>query len=150
VSSPGGAVIRKILIAVDGEPLSVPVAARAAELAHALGAEIALVQVVESPLDVQGDTGIAKPELFAMIQKQCKALLQGFRRRLHETTRATEFLLAGPPATGIVKAATHGSADMVVIGSHGRSGLERIVLGSVADAVIRNAPCPVLVVRAKA
>ena len=142
--------IRKILLAVDGEPLSTDVAATAAELAQALGAEIGLVHVTESALDLQGDTGIPKPELIAMAQQEGRKVIQSFRRRLQETIPATEFLLSGPPAAEIVKTATYWSADMIVIGTHGRGGLERILLGSVADAVIRNAPCPVLVVRTKA
>jgi nucleotide-binding universal stress UspA family protein len=55
----------------------------------------------------------------------------------------------GTPATAITKAAKDWPADLIVIGSHGRSGMRRALLGSVAEGVMRNAPCPVLVVRAQ-
>ncbi|MFC7175724.1 universal stress protein [Halosegnis marinus] len=53
----------------------------------------------------------------------------------------------GPPARTVVRFAEEHGADYVVMGSHGRSGASRILLGSVAEGVVRRAPCPVLVVR---
>ncbi len=53
----------------------------------------------------------------------------------------------GDPAASITDAARDWQADLVVIGSHGREGVDRIVLGSVARGVARKAPCPVLIVR---
>ena len=55
----------------------------------------------------------------------------------------------GAPAATIVKAARDWAADLMVIASHGRSSASRALLGSVAEGVMRNAPCPVLVVRAQ-
>jgi universal stress protein A len=56
----------------------------------------------------------------------------------------------GKPAAEIVNAAKEWPADVIVIGSHGRAGVTRVLLGSVAEAVMRHAPCPVLVVRPEA
>ena len=56
----------------------------------------------------------------------------------------------GSPVGEVVKAAKDWPADLIVIGSHGRGGIRRALLGSVAEGVMRQAPCPVLVVRAKA
>jgi nucleotide-binding universal stress UspA family protein len=58
-------------------------------------------------------------------------------------------LLAGPPAKEIVRVARSVGADLVIVGTHGRRGVRRLVLGSVAEEVLRSAPCPVLVVRGK-
>lgn len=58
-------------------------------------------------------------------------------------------LLEGAPATEIVKAAERLNASQIVMGSHGRSGLARVLVGSVAESVLREAPCPVTVVRAQ-
>ncbi|HEX2677096.1 MAG TPA: universal stress protein, partial [Polyangiales bacterium] len=56
----------------------------------------------------------------------------------------------GVPATAIVKVATDTKTDLVVMGTHGRTGLAHVVVGSVAERVVRLAPCPVLTVRGKA
>ena len=58
-------------------------------------------------------------------------------------------LAAGEPWHEIVQTASHVSADLVIMGTHGRSGLKRLLVGSVAETVVRRAPCPVLVVRPK-
>lgn len=56
-------------------------------------------------------------------------------------------LLEGDPATVVIETAQETDADLVVLGTHGRSGLSRLVMGSVAEEVLRHAPCPVLTVR---
>src|SRR5437016_7879524 len=56
-------------------------------------------------------------------------------------------LLAGDPASAIVEAAEQENADLIVIGTHGRTGLTRLLMGSVAEAVVRRAKCPVLTVK---
>jgi nucleotide-binding universal stress UspA family protein len=63
--------------------------------------------------------------------------------------KAKSIVLVGAPADVIVRTARTGRADLVVMGTHGRSGLSRFLLGSVASRVIATAPCPVLTVRGK-
>jgi nucleotide-binding universal stress UspA family protein len=58
-------------------------------------------------------------------------------------------LLEGEPATGIVACAQQESVDIIVIGSHGRTGLSRVLMGSVAEQVVRKASCPVLTVKSR-
>jgi universal stress protein A len=60
---------------------------------------------------------------------------------------AWQFLREGKPADEILAAAREWEADVIVIGTHGRSGVSRLVLGSTADLVVRHAPCPVLVIK---
>jgi nucleotide-binding universal stress UspA family protein len=74
------------------------------------------------------------------------------RKRLAETMTALGLtgeieVTIGPPSDAIVKVAEEKGADLVVIGTSGRSGIDRLLLGSVAKAVIRHAPCSVLVAR---
>ena len=76
-----------------------------------------------------------------------KRLLSGFRDRLSLPPSALEFVQSGIPGPTIVQKAKEWPADLIVIASHGRFGVPRALLGSVAEEVIRNAPCPVLVVR---
>lgn len=141
--------IRKILIAVDSEPVAAHAADIGAELARALGAETALVHVVDSSLGYPADTGVPPNELTALAKQEAKKLVSDFRQRLPPQSAALEFIPVGGPAAEIVKAAKEWPADLIVIGSHGRGGVQRALLGSVAEAVMRHAPCLVLVVRAK-
>ena len=140
---------RKILIAVDSEPIAVRAVDIGAELANALRAEIALINVVESALGYPADTGGVPPgEILALAKQDAKKLISNLRRHLSAETIVMELVPVGSPATEIVRAANDWSADMIVLGSHGRKGVHRALLGSVAEAVMRQARCPVLVIRA--
>ena len=139
----------KILIAVDSEPIAVRAVDVGAELASALRAEIALINVVESALGYPADTGGVPPgEILALAKQDAKKLISNLRRHLSAETIVMELVPVGSPATEIVRAANDWSADMIVLGSHGRKGVQRALLGSVAEAVMRQARCPVLVIRA--
>ena len=139
--------IRKILIAVDEQPVSVRAAEVGSELARSLGGEVALIHVNDPAYPV--DTGIPPQALMARAQEDSKALLAGFRQRLALPPTTLEFVQTGAPAATIAKAAKEWPADLIVIASHGRTGMRRALLGSVAEGVMRGAPCPVLVVRAQ-
>jgi nucleotide-binding universal stress UspA family protein len=68
-------------------------------------------------------------------------------RPLDSTIPVQHTFLEGDPATEIVRYATEAGVDLIVLGTHGRSGLERLLMGSVAEKVLRDAPCSVLVVK---
>ena len=140
---------RKILIAVDDDPVSVRAADVGSELARALGGEVALIHVNDIVVAYAGDTGIPRRDLIAQTELEGKRLLSGFRQRLSLAPSTLEFVEVGTPATAITRAAKDWPADLIVIGSHGRGGMRRALLGSVAEGVMRNAPCPVLVVRSQ-
>lgn len=139
---------RKTLFAVDREPITAHAAEVGVDLARALGADVALIHVVDNTLDI-GAEAWTTTELLGVAELQGGNLIADYRERLslHEST--IEFVVAGSPADEIVKSARMWPADLIVIGSHGRSGLDRVLIGSVAEAVTRRAPCPVLVVRPK-
>jgi nucleotide-binding universal stress UspA family protein len=140
--------IRRILIAVDDSPVAVHAADLGSELARSLGGEVALIHVNDNARDFVGDTGIARGELIEQAAEDARRLLAGFRERLALKPSTSGFVESGPAATTIARAAKDWPADLIVIGSHGRRGIRRALLGSVAEGVMRNAPCPVLVVRA--
>jgi len=141
---------RRILIAVDESPIAAHAADVGAQLATALGAELARVYVVDPTQTVAPDSGVPAADLIALAEKDAKRLLAGFRQRAPQGNPSLEFVAVGKPASEIVKTATEWPADVIVIGSHGRHGLERALLGSVAEGVMRHAPCSVLVVRTPA
>jgi nucleotide-binding universal stress UspA family protein len=140
--------IRRILVAVDEQPVSVRAGEFGAELARSLGGEIALAHV--SHPGYVGDTGISPKEFAALAEQDSRRLLVGFRERLSLPPSTLQFVQVGTPAAEIVRTAREWPADLIVIASHGRTGVRRALLGSVAEGVMRNAPCPVLVVRAQA
>lgn len=120
----------------------------ALELAGRLGASVHLVHVLEDP-SVAGLFTEAYVD-FTLIRKErrCDA-----RRRMNalltdlHSTRTTDEIAAGPVAQTIAGIAADRAADFIVMGTHGRTGLAHVLVGSVAEQVIRIASCPVLTVR---
>ena len=141
---------RRILLAVDESPIAAHAADLGADLAKRLGAELAFICVVDPGENVAPGSGMSAAELIALAQQDGKRLLAGFRQRAPEGLSPLEFIAVGKPASEIVKAAAEWPADVIVMGSHGRGGVERALLGSVADTVMRHASCSVLIIRAKA
>jgi universal stress protein A len=149
-SAEGGQMpLQRILIAVDDEPVAAQAADVGIELAGKLAAEIALVHVVDPKGAEALEGGMSAPDLVAFLEAEAKRMLAAFRTRLPSQLITHEFIPKGRPATEIVNAAKQWNADFIVIGTHGRCGMTRALLGSVAEQVIRNAPCPVIAVRAK-
>jgi len=142
-------IFRRILVAVDGEPIAAHAVDIATELARQAGAELAFIHAIEPALVNAADTGLQPETLVASAKDEARKLIADFRKHLPEQLAVLEFIQIGSPAGEIVNAARDWPADLVVIGSHGRGGLKRALMGSVAEAVMRQAPCPVLVARAK-
>jgi nucleotide-binding universal stress UspA family protein len=110
---------------------------------------VAFIHVVDPSACSVPETGVSPETLLALAEQDGKRLLGEFRRRVSLVSPPLEFLQVGKPGTEIVKAAKDWAADVIVIGSHGRGGVTRFLMGSVAEAVMRHALCPVLVVRAR-
>ncbi len=138
---------RKILIAVDGEAVSAHAAQVGVQLACCVTGEVAFVHVVE--LALTHAPGIAAEDLVAEAKKDGKRILSAAQDSISPLFAAREFIRVGKPAHEIVAVAKEWSADVIVMGSHGRHGIPRVLLGSVAEAVMRHADCPVLVIRGK-
>jgi nucleotide-binding universal stress UspA family protein len=137
----------RVLVGTDFSDPSLPAIRAGAEAAARTGGELVVVHAVElNPLVVYG---MDLPPMFAVSSKE---LHDGALDRLADTlqrldVKARTLVSALPPAACLVDAATNQEAELIVVGTHGRSGLTRFMLGSVAETVIRRAPCSVLVVR---
>jgi nucleotide-binding universal stress UspA family protein len=112
------------------------------------GGELTLVHAVLVPHPT-GEMMVPAVDLEA-------SLVQEATRRLERMAEEAESLRGGPvehrvytgdPAEAVISAARDGGCDLVVVGTHGRRGLKRLVLGSVAERIVREAPCDVLVAR---
>jgi nucleotide-binding universal stress UspA family protein len=137
---------RRILIALDDSAIAAHAVEVGTELATALKAQTALVHVVDPTLAFQPDSGIPAAEWVATQKREGQSFLATAAQRAGELP-AWQFLREGKPADQVLAAASEWDADVIVIGTHGRSGVSRLVLGSTAESVVRHAPCPVLVIR---
>ena len=136
---------RRILIGADGGTLAAHAAAVGVELAVSLGAEIAFIHAIDPALTQA--TGITPGDLIAADEREGRRLIAEFARLVPQPSSPRVFIQVGKPAAEIVGTAKEWPADLIVIGSHARHGIPRALLGSVAEAVLRHAPCPVLVIR---
>jgi nucleotide-binding universal stress UspA family protein len=124
---------------------------QAVRLARALSAELILLHaLVELPLAGMQLPGTPDNESIRARQRQeAEKALRARDSVIRELGVAVRWIVReGAPAEAIVRAAVEERADLIVIGTHGRSGLDRLLMGSVADRVVRRAPCPVMTVRA--
>jgi nucleotide-binding universal stress UspA family protein len=138
---------RRILIAVDGSPIAAHAADVGFDLARSLGADVAIIYVVDKSEAFAPDSGLAAADLMMRAEQDGRRILAESSGRAHLQSLPTEFLTVGKPTAEVTRVAREWAAEMIVIGSHGRAGVTRLLLGSVAEAVVRHAPCPVLVVR---
>ena len=144
--------IRRILLATDLAPASGDAANWALDLAVVHRAQLLIVSVID-PNDLMRD-GTNVPSVRSLRWDQVRDDRQEAARRLVARSReagveAAFMVWTGDPGESILAAAASEAADMIVVGSHGRSRIGRMVIGSVSDHVVRHAPCPVLIVRAR-
>ena len=143
--------IHRILYATDFSSISEPAWDSAKQFARLFGAEVVLLHVVPPP-PVLPTEGYFPPELYdELIQSARREAEAGFDRLLASVAgsgiNVRIHLEDGPPAQRILEVAAKEAADLLIVGTHGRTGLKHFFLGSVVERVIRHAHCPVLVVR---
>jgi nucleotide-binding universal stress UspA family protein len=145
--------ITRILVPLDFSGPSDAALEYATGLAERLGASLHLLHVFEDPL---WTTGAMAADMYVPVPEGLReSLLANARTQLEERARKldverfhpTTDVYTGPIANAITEFATRQQTDLIVIGTHGRGGMSHLLLGSVAERVVRNAPCPVLTVR---
>ena len=145
--------VRRILHPTDFSRASGAALLKAVALAKESRAQLLLVHVMLPPTPFIGD-GYVSPktyqELEAAARRSAQRELAKVAARAQKAkARVKAVLLEGVPYDRIARAARSKRADLIVMGTHGRSGLSKFFLGSVAERVIALAPCPVLTVRGK-
>jgi nucleotide-binding universal stress UspA family protein len=141
--------IKKILVPVDFSDCSRKALRYALALAKEHQAAITLVHVISPPSYPVGEFGgLEYGNLVADMrvggEKQLKEMA---RNDVGNAAPVDIRILSGAPATEVVETAKELDVDMIVVSTHGHTGLKHVLLGSVAEHVVRTAPCPVLVVR---
>ncbi len=140
-----------ILVPVDGSDMSMLAVSKASALALAFDSAITLVHVIDNYpfIGVGADYALGQNEYLAAATASAKtALARGVEMLAAEGLHAEQRVIDGHVVhEGIVDTAKSLGADLIVMGSHGRSGLEKLLLGSVTQRVLQDAPMPVLVVK---
>jgi nucleotide-binding universal stress UspA family protein len=145
----------KILVPFDGSPASTAGLAEAIKIAKSQGSEIRLLHVVNDLiLDAGYGAGIYASDALEVLRKAGRDLLSGARHTVERAgVKANAVMLetvGGPASDVILEETKNWCPDLVVMGTHGRRGLARLVMGSDAEAVVRACAAPVLLVHAQA
>lgn len=145
----------KILLAVDGSPYSTAAVESVSRRPWPTGTVVRVLSAVEHVVppasELWYDAGGSLEEANRQITKQAEELTN----KVGETVRASGLAVEtavrhGDPRSVILDEAKEWDADLIIVGSHGYTGIKRLLLGSVAQSVVSHAPCSVEVVRQKA
>jgi nucleotide-binding universal stress UspA family protein len=150
-ATPARATVKRLLVPTDFSTTSDEALDYALLLAERLGATVQLLHVLDDPLVAEG---LAAEAYIAEAPTMRTAMLQDAQERLRQRTAParpgvsiTARALFGHGAATITEYAHAQGIDMIVMGTHGRTGVAHLLLGSVAERVVRTAPCPVLTLR---
>ena len=145
---------KDILLALDGSPLAEAAVPHARALAKAFGARVTLLSVVQ-PVGIYPQSGVVGPvvsialnveEEMESVRRYLRTIAEQFEA---EGINVEEVVREGDAASQICDYAHESRADLIVMSTHGRSGVQRWVYGSVADKVLRGAKVPILLIRAQ-
>jgi nucleotide-binding universal stress UspA family protein len=141
--------IRCILVPLDFSEHVAAVLEWAAHLAEEHGSRVVLFHAYHLPVEFQQLEGAyLPPDFWTNVKAEAEQTLGGFAEDLRKRGLEVESVVAeGYAATAIVDEVDRQNADLIVIGTHGLSGLKHLLLGSIAERVVQKAPCPVLTVK---
>lgn len=140
---------KRILVPLDGSPLAETVLQYAQALAECMGSEIVLLRVTPSPIvEFAFTTPVTTQSVQEAEQEEARAYLREAEAPLEDAgLKVTSRLGEGPVGYSIIETAKEIKADLIAMSTHGRSGFQRLMLGSVADQVMRGSSVPVLLIR---
>ncbi|MCZ6465507.1 MAG: universal stress protein [Proteobacteria bacterium] len=141
--------VDRILVPIDFSDHARVVLEWAAHLAEEHESTVVLLHAYHLPVEFQQLEGAYLPaDFWANVKEEAKSSLERAAESLRQRgLQVEEVVREGYPATVIEDEATRQKADLIVIGTHGLSGLKHLLLGSIAERVVQKAPCPVLTVK---
>jgi len=153
--------IKKILIGIDDSKQAEHAAEFGFDIARKFNAEVGLVNIVSPAMTAQitgadpligmttAGVGIDELELLELQKNQSENIVEQTIKKFAGDLAVTHFTEYGSTADGIISCSKEFKADLIVVGTHSRSGLDRLLMGSTAEHVVRHSPVPVLVVPLK-
>lgn len=143
--------IKKILCPVDFSENSRHALEYAVEFARMHGAELEVLHVIVPPVAAVPDFApmpTYPPDMIQEYEENCRTQLAGFLQAVDTGNIPVKSeVFCEMPFLGIIREACDKNSDLIVMGTHGRTGLKHMLMGSVAEKVVRKAPCPVLTIR---
>jgi nucleotide-binding universal stress UspA family protein len=148
--------IKKILIGIDNSKFAEHAAKYGFDIAHKFKAKVGLVHIVEpvmmpynnsaDPLMGTSDFSIVDADIINIQNNASKTIIESTIKQFGDGLEVSHFSEYGDTADGIINCSKEFGADMIVIGTHSRTGIDRLLMGSVAEHVVRHSEVPVLVV----
>jgi nucleotide-binding universal stress UspA family protein len=150
--------IQKILIGIDNSAYARKAAAYGFDIARTYHAAVGLVHIIEpvvfpadssdslTGMQIGDGVGFQQTELIELQVEQSSAAIEAFKKEYAGGLEVTGFTEFDNTADGIIACSLKFGADMIVLGTHKRSGFDRLIMGSVAETVLRHATIPVLIV----
>ena len=139
-----------ILFATDFSESSDFAFSRALALAKKFEARLLIVHVINEPVDLRGFyvPHISFDKLEEEIEEGARKMMEKFcRTHIADYANYESFIIPGIPYDEVIKKAVAESADLIVLGTHGRTGLDHVLFGSTAEKVVRKSPIPVMTIR---
>jgi len=148
--------VKKILAPIDFSEHSMNAMRGAMELAKDVGAEVHLVHVIAPhhhflplPLESNAEQSRELAREASMIQQAEEELARIKKDEFGDSKKVTTFAVVGHPVQKLIDYAKEQSIDLIVMATHGRSGIEHAVRGGTTEKIVRNSPCSVLVIRTR-
>ncbi len=147
----------KILVCLDGSTLAEQIIPYAIEQALHFNSEVVLFQAINVPTTMMATPPVMapgeafpatpRPEVIKQLESEAQAYLGNWAERIREKgVKASCVTQEGAPANAIINYAAESDISLIAMATHGRGGLSRTIMGSVADEVIRNSNTPILVI----
>lgn len=140
--------MKKVLIAIDDGPASEKIASKGFQLGRRLNAEIALVSIIDNKALIT-EGGITPGELVHTIKNDYKKSHQLLIDNIFKDYKIWTFIEEGKPFEAILKVGKEWEADIIAIGTHGRTGLSHLLMGSVAEKLIKYSVKPLFIIPTK-
>jgi nucleotide-binding universal stress UspA family protein len=143
---------KRILIAIDDSAFSEKATQIGFNLAETLNAKVALLNVMDPPSTsyagdpLLGQQPLIIPEVALMQEDASKEILERYGKLWKGNQELTTFSQMGNPRVEILATAEEWNADLIILGTHGRTGFDHFISGSIAEGVARRSLCPVLIV----